>query len=168
MVVTDIRMPPTQTTEGLDAAVLIRDEMPDVGILVFSQHVETRHVTRLIGDGRGGVGYLLKERVTDVALLCEALDRLRRGESVIDPEVVSVALRRPRRGGATLDRLSQREREILAFMAEGRSNHAIAQALVLSPKTVETHVRNIFMKLDLLPATDDHRRVLAVLAHLRQ
>lgn len=168
VVVTDIRMPPSHTTEGLDAAIQIRDEMPGVAILVLSQHLETLHVTELLGDERGGVGYLLKERVTDVAVLCDALDRLHRGDAVIDPEVVAVTLGRRRRGQSAIDRLSSREREILALMAEGRSNRAIAEALFVGHKTLETHVRNIFTKLDLPPTADDHRRVLAVLAHLRR
>lgn len=164
-VVVDIRMPPTHTTEGLDAAACIREAHPGIAVLVLSQYVETRHAVDLLGDRCGGIGYLLKERVTDLALLRAALKRLCRGESVIDPEVVAVLLGR-RRAHDPLAGLSGREGEILGLMAEGRSNQAIAQALYLTTNTVETHIRSIFSKLGLLPAPDDHRRVLAVLSFL--
>ena len=166
-VVVDIRMPPTHTTEGLDAAARIRGSQPDVAVLVLSQYVEPRHAVDLIGDRTGGVGYLLKERVTDISFLRDTLERLTRNESVLDPEVVAVLLGR-RRGQDPLSGLTPREREVLALMAEGRSNHAIGQSLFLSAHTVETHIRNIFCKLGLSAAPDDHRRVLAVLNYLRR
>lgn len=164
-VIVDIRMPPTHTTEGLAAAARIRKSQPDVAVLVLSQYVEPRHAIDLIGDRSGGIGYLLKERVTDVTVLSDTLERLLRAESVLDPEVVAVMLGRQRQDDP-LERLSGREREILGLMAEGRSNHAIGQALYLSTNTVETHIRHIFSKLGLLAAPDDHRRVLAILCYL--
>ena len=165
-VVTDIRMPPTGTTEGLDAAIEIRAARTGAPVMVLSQYVETRHVARLLEDGAGGVGYLLKDRVADGQEFVDALERLVLGGSVIDPEVIARLMRRGR-NERELDRLTEREREILAAMAEGRSNGAIGRDLHLSPKTVETHVGAIFSKLGLEPAADDHRRVLAVLAYLR-
>lgn len=165
-VVTDIRMPPTGTTEGLDAAIEIRAARPGAAVMVLSQYVETRHVARLLEDGTGGVGYLLKDRVADGQEFVDALGRLVGGGSVIDPEVIARLMHRGRQQDE-LDRLTDREREILAAMAEGRSNGAIGRDLHLSPKTVETHVGAIFSKLGLEPANDDHRRVLAVLAYLR-
>jgi serine/threonine-protein kinase len=165
-VVTDIRMPPTGTTEGLDAAIEIRAARPGAAVMVLSQYVETRHVARLLEGGAGGVGYLLKDRVADGSEFVDALERVVAGGSAIDPEVITMLMLR-RRGGGELDRLTDREREILAAMAEGRSNRAIGHELNLSPKTVETHIGAIFSKLGLEPAADDHRRVLAVLAYLR-
>jgi DNA-binding NarL/FixJ family response regulator len=165
-VVVDIRMPPTYTTEGLAAAARVRQAQPEVAVLVLSQYVEAQHAADLLGDRRGGVGYLLKERVADLAVLTDTLGRLCRRESVLDPEVVAVVLGRGRRRDV-LHRLTGREREVLSLMAEGRSNSAIGALLHLSPKTVETHVRNVFMKLDLEPTDDVNRRVLAVLTHLR-
>jgi serine/threonine-protein kinase len=165
-VVTDIRMPPTGTTEGLDAAIEIRKARAGAPVMVLSQYVETRHVARLLEDGAGGVGYLLKDRVADGQEFVDALERLVVGGSVIDPEVIARLMRRGR-NERELDRLTEREREILGAMAEGRSNGAIGRDLHLSPKTVETHVGAIFSKLGLEPAADDHRRVLAVLAYLR-
>jgi DNA-binding NarL/FixJ family response regulator len=163
----DIRMPPTHTDEGLRAAEAIRAEHGTaVGILVLSQYVETTFAMRLLADGAGGVGYLLKDRVEDLDDFAEAIGRIARGGSVIDPEVVAQLVGR-KRGKVPLDDLSDREREVLTLMAEGRSNQAICDALFLAPKTVEAHIANIFSKLELLPAPDDHRRVLAVLAHLR-
>lgn len=164
--VVDIRMPPSHTNEGLVAAAQIRDEFPSVGVLVLSQYVETRHAVRLLEAGADGIGYLLKDRVADVGELANGVRRVAGGGSVIDPEVVAQFLRRSREVDP-LDRLTDREREVLALMAEGRSNHAIGERLFLSPKTVETHVGHIFDKLGLLLATDDHRRVLAVVAFLR-
>ena len=165
--VVDIRMPPTHTDEGLKAAESIRAEHgSDVGILVLSQYVETTFALRLVADGVGGVGYLLKDRVDDLEDFSDAVRRIARGGSVIDPEVVAQLVGR-RRARVPLDDLTEREREVLALMAEGRSNQAICDALFLAPKTVEAHIANIFSKLELLPAPDDHRRVLAVLAHLR-
>jgi DNA-binding NarL/FixJ family response regulator len=166
VVVTDIRMPPTGTTEGLDAAAEIRAKLPAAPILVLSQYVETRHVAKLLADGAGGVGYLLKDRVADGQEFVDAVRRLAAGGSVIDPEIIARLMQRGRTDGE-LDRLTEREREILAAMAEGRSNAAISRELFLSPKTVETHVGAIFSKLGLEPAADDNRRVLAVLAYLR-
>jgi DNA-binding NarL/FixJ family response regulator len=165
--IVDIRMPPTHTDEGLRAAEAIRAEHgTSVGILVLSQYVETTFALRLVADGAGGVGYLLKDRVEDLDEFADAVRRIARGGSVIDPEVVAqlVGRRRPK---VPLDDLTEREREVLALMAEGRSNQAICDRLFLAPKTVEAHIANIFSKLELIPAPDDHRRVLAVLAHLR-
>jgi DNA-binding NarL/FixJ family response regulator len=165
--IVDIRMPPTHTDEGLRAAEAIRAEHgTSVGILVLSQYVETTFALRLVDDGLGGVGYLLKDRVDDLEDFAEAIRRIARGGSVIDPEVVAQLVGR-RRARVPLDDLTDREREVLALMAEGRSNQAICDRLFLAPKTVEAHIANIFSKLELLPAPDDHRRVLAVLAHLR-
>jgi DNA-binding NarL/FixJ family response regulator len=165
-VVVDIRMPPTHTTEGLDAARRIRAEHPQVGVLVLSQYVEPHHAMQLLEDGAQGVGYLLKDRVANVGEVTDALRRVAGGGSVIDPEVVAQLLGR-RRARNPVQELSLREREVLALMAEGRSNQAICQRLFLSPKTVEGHVRSIFTRLDLAATPDDHRRVLAVLAFLR-
>ena len=163
----DIRMPPTHTDEGLRAAEAIRAEHGTaIGILVLSQYVETSFALRLVADGAGGVGYLLKDRVEDLEDFAEAVRRIARGGSVIDPEVVAQLVGR-RRAKVPLDDLTDREREVLALMAEGRSNQAICDSLFLAPKTIEAHIASIFSKLELLPAPDDHRRVLAVLAHLR-
>jgi DNA-binding NarL/FixJ family response regulator/class 3 adenylate cyclase len=166
VVVTDIRMPPTGTNEGLVAAQRIRKEHPEVGVLVLSQYVETRHAIKLLEETPERVGYLLKDRVSDLAEFIDAVRRIGRGGSAIDPEVVSSLLGR-RRERSAVEELTEREREILGLMAEGRTNQAISQRLFLSPKTVETHVGAIFSKLGLLPAADDHRRVLAVLLFLR-
>jgi len=163
----DIRMPPTHTDEGLKAAEAIRAEHgTSVGILVLSQYVETTFALRLVADGTGGVGYLLKDRVDDLDDFADAIRRIAKGGSVIDPEVVAQLVGR-RRAKVPLDDLTEREREVLGLMAEGRSNQAICDRLFLAPKTVEAHIANIFSKLELLPAPDDHRRVLAVLALLR-
>ena len=164
--IVDIRMPPTNTDEGLVAAAEIRERFPSVGVLVLSQYVETQHAVRLLEDGSGGVGYLLKDRVGDIAELTDAVARVASGGSVIDPEVVAQLLRRGRERDPVAE-LTDREREILGLMAEGRSNQAIGERLFLSSKTVETHIGHVFDKLELLPAADDHRRVLAVLAFLR-
>ena len=166
VVVLDVRMPPTHTTEGLEAARAIRAARPGTAILVLSQYVETRYAVDLLREDPSGVGYLLKDRVTRVADLAEAVRRVAAGGSVIDPEVVARLLGRPREHSA-LDELTPREREILGLMAEGRSNQAIADRLSLELKTIEGHVRAIFSKLGLEPAAEDHRRVLAVLAYLR-
>jgi len=165
VVVTDIRMPPTNTSEGMQAALRIRAEHPGVGVLVLSQYIETLHAVRLLRSASQRVGYLLKDRVGDIAEFTDAVRRVARGGSVIDPEVVARLLRRG--GGGALEVLTRRERDILALMAQGRSNIAIGAQLFLSPKTVETHIRAIFDKLGLLPAPDDHRRVLAVITYLR-
>jgi DNA-binding NarL/FixJ family response regulator len=164
--VVDIRMPPTFTVEGLTAAVRIRREHPSTGVLVLSQHVETRHVVELLGEDARGVGYLLKDRVLDLDGFVDAVRRVAEGGSAIDPEVVARLVgRSPEQ--TRIERLTERERDVLALMAEGRSNQAISEHLFLSLRTVETHVAAIFGKLDLLPTADDHRRVLAVLEFLR-
>jgi DNA-binding NarL/FixJ family response regulator len=165
--IVDIRMPPTHSDEGLRAAEAIRLEHgTSVGILVLSQYAEAAYALRLVADGAGGVGYLLKDRVEDIDDFADAVRRVARGGSVIDPEVVSQLVGR-RRESTPLDDLTPREREVLGLMAEGRSNQAICSRLYLAPKTVEAHIASIFSKLELSPAADDHRRVLAVLAHLR-
>jgi DNA-binding NarL/FixJ family response regulator len=165
--VIDIRMPPTHTDEGLRAAEAIRAEHGTaVGILVLSQYVEPSFALRLVSDGAGGVGYLLKDRVEDLDDFADAIRRIAKGGSVIDPEVVAQLVGRGKSRGP-LEDLTQREREVLALIAEGRSNQAICDRLFLAPKTIEAHIASIFSKLELLPAPDDHRRVLAVLAHLR-
>jgi DNA-binding NarL/FixJ family response regulator len=165
--IVDIRMPPTHTDEGLRAAEAIRAEHgSSVGILVLSQYVETTFALKVVTDASGGVGYLLKDRVGDLQDFAESVRRIAKGGSVIDPEVVAQLVGR-RRAKVPLDDLTDREREVLALMAEGRSNQAICDRLFLAPKTVEAHIANIFSKLELLPAPDDHRRVLAVLTHLR-
>jgi len=162
--VVDVRMPPSFTDEGLRAALAVREELPGTAVLVLSQYVEESYAGDLLATG-GGVGYLLKDRVSALAELSQALERLVAGGTVLDPTVVSqlFAARRAR----PLDRLTPREREVLGLMAEGRTNPAIARALVVTPKAVEKHVSAIFDKLDLPPSTDDHRRVLAVLEWLR-
>jgi DNA-binding NarL/FixJ family response regulator len=165
-VIVDIKMPPTHTDEGISAAHRIRTGHPGMGVLVLSQYLESDYAMRLITDAPEHVGYLLKERVSDVAVLVDALRRVVEGECVVDPTIVSRLLRRPRDPGP-MDRLTVREVEVLSLMAEGRSNGAIAERLMMSPKTVETHVRQILQKLDLHASPDDHRRVLAVLRYLR-
>jgi DNA-binding NarL/FixJ family response regulator len=162
----DVRMPPDDTDDGLRAALTIKDELPDVGILLLSQYVEDRYLAQLLGRGGQGVGYLLKDRVADVERLTEAVERIAAGGSVLDPEVVSQMLG-SRRGEGPLDSLTVREREVLGLMAEGRTNRAIAGQLFVSERAVERHVTSIFGKLDLPAGGEDHRRVLAVLAYLR-
>jgi DNA-binding NarL/FixJ family response regulator len=163
--VLDIRMPPTFTTEGLLAALELRSAMPSVGVLVLSQYVDTHHVMELIASG-GGIGYLLKDHVGDIAEFGDAVRRVSAGGSVIDPDVVAELVGR-RRHREAIEELTTREGEVLHLMAQGRSNSAIGARLHLSPKTVEAHVRSIFIKLQLEAADDDHRRVLAVLTYLR-
>ena len=160
----DIRMPPDHADDGARVARRLRSAYPDLGILVLSQHVETRHSVDLVAGG--GFGYLLKDRVLDVQDFLDALSRIAAGGSALDPEVVGRLLR-PRADDSALALLTPREREVLALMAEGRSNAAIAAALVVTPRAVEKHVAGIFTKLDLTPASEDHRRVLAVLTYLR-
>jgi DNA-binding NarL/FixJ family response regulator len=164
LVVVDIRMPPTNTTEGLEAAKRIRQEHPETGILVLSAHVEVDHAMELLAGGRG-VGYLLKTRVTDVAEFLDTVQRIARGGSVVDPALVA-ELVSARHRDDPLAALSAREREVLALMAEGRSNAGIARRLWVTEGTVEKHVRSILTKLTLPEAEDDHRRVLAVLTFL--
>ena len=166
VVVVDVRMPPTHSTEGLEAARKLRETHPGIAILVLSQYVETRYAVDLIRADPAGIGYLLKDRVTRIEELADAVRRVAAGGSVIDPEVVSRLLGRPRQH-SPLDELTRREREILGLMAEGRSNHGIAEALSLELKTVEGHVGHVFAKLALEPQADVHRRVLAVLTFLR-
>ena len=163
--VVDIRMPPSFTDEGLRAAIAIRRECPAVGVLVFSQWVETRYAAELLATSSSGVGYLLKDRVADVSEFVDALTRVASGGTALDPEVVSQLLGASRRRDA-LAVLTPREREVLALMAEGRTNAAIARQLVVTERAVEKHVANIFTKLDLPPSGVDHRRVLAVLRYL--
>jgi DNA-binding NarL/FixJ family response regulator len=164
LVVVDIRMPPTHTAEGLDAARQIRQQQPQIGILVLSAHVEVDHAMELLASGRG-VGYLLKSRVTDVEEFLDTLGRIARGGSVVDPTLVA-ELVAARHRDDPLAELSAREREVLALMAEGRSNAGIARRLWVTEGTVEKHVRSILTKLTLPETTDDHRRVLAVLTFL--
>jgi DNA-binding NarL/FixJ family response regulator len=164
--VVDIRMPPTNTDDGLRAALEIRAELPDTGVLVLSQYVEEGYALDLVGDSAGGVGYLLKDRVADVERFVDSVRRVADGGSALDPEVVSQLVGRARRDDP-LQELTPREREVLGLMAEGRSNNAIAEHMVVTERAVEKHVTSIFSKLGLTPAPEDHRRVLAVLAFLR-
>ena len=167
VVILDIRMPPTHTDEGLRLATALRArEGPRIGVLLLSQYVEATYAYQLIESEAAGVGYLLKDRLADTAELADAVRRVARGGSAIDPSLVAQLLRRQREHNP-LDELTDREREVLGLMAEGRSNHAIAQRLVVTLKTVETHIASIFSKLGLEPEADDHRRVLAVLTWLR-
>ncbi|MDH4345488.1 MAG: response regulator transcription factor [Thermoleophilia bacterium] len=163
LVVVDIRMPPTHTTEGIEAALAIKQRHPDVGVLVLSQHIETAHMAELVAEG--GFGYLLKDRVLEVGDFLAAAERVAAGGSALDPKVVA-RLVTPGADGP-LSRLSERERDVLALMAEGLSNNAIAQRLVVSDRTVEAHIRHVLTKLDIPDTSDAHRRVLAVLTHVR-
>jgi DNA-binding NarL/FixJ family response regulator len=164
--IVDIRMPPTHTDEGLVAAREIRGAHPKTGVLVLSHYLESQYAMRLLEEHVERSGYLLKERVSDVAVLIDALRRIDEGECVVDPTIVSRLLGRSR-DASPLDELTEREREVLGLMAEGHSNDGICRRLFLSPKTVETHVRHILLKLGIGETTDYHRRVLAVLAYLR-
>ena len=164
--IVDIRMPPTHTDEGLQAAKIIRRRWPDVGLLVLSQHVNARFALELLSDGTDGVGYLLKERVSDLDELSSSVNRVGNGGSVLDPAVVDELVGRRRNADSPLEHLTDREREVLALMAEGRSNRAIAERLFVTDNTVEKHVKSIFGSLCLPPSPDDHRRVLAVVTFL--
>ena len=164
--IVDVRMPPTQTDEGSRAAEMIRERHPEVGVLMLSQVIESHTALRLFGERPEGFGYLLKDRVLEIDEFVEAVKRVARGGTAMDPQVVSQLVGK-RRKDDPVDELSPREREVLGLMAEGRSNAGICAKLFLSPKTVETHVNSIFNKLRLAQAPDDHRRVLAVLAYLR-
>jgi DNA-binding NarL/FixJ family response regulator len=163
--IVDVRMPPSHTDEGLRASVEARRKVPGTPILVLSQYVEVSYADDLLADRRGAIGYLLKDRVSEVAEFLDALARVADGGTVLDPDVVAQLV--VRRGRDPLERLTQREREVLGLMAEGRSNTAIARVLVVTDGAVEKHVKNIFTKLDLPPDEEQHRRVLAVLAYLR-
>jgi DNA-binding NarL/FixJ family response regulator len=166
VVITDIKMPPNQSDEGLRAAQEIRGELPDTGVLVLSQYVEEGYAMELLGENAEGVGYLLKDRIADVDRFLDAVRRVAEGGSALDPEVVSHMLGRRRRDDP-LSELTPREREVLALMAEGRTNSAIADQLVVTDRAVEKHVTNIFGKLGLTATDDDHRRVLAVLTFIQ-
>jgi DNA-binding NarL/FixJ family response regulator len=165
--IVDIRMPPTHTDEGLQAAQEIRARQPSVGVLVLSQYVRPSYAFELLSPSAERVGYLLKDRVSDLEDLTDAVRRVADGGTVLDPVVVSQLVGRPRQGDDALEDLSDREREVLALMAEGRSNQAIAERLFITERTVEKHVKSIFAKLRLPTSAEDHRRVLAVLAYLR-
>jgi DNA-binding NarL/FixJ family response regulator len=162
----DVRMPPENADDGLRAALVIREELPEVGLLLLSQYVEDRYLGELLAGGAEGVGYLLKDRIAEVERLSEAVERVSAGGSVLDPEVVAQMLGRAR-DEDPLDALTDREREVLGLMAEGRTNRAIASELFISERAVERHVTSIFTKLELAPTEEDHRRVLAVLTYLR-
>jgi DNA-binding NarL/FixJ family response regulator len=163
----DVRMPPGNEADGLEAALVIRDELPKVGILLLSQYVEDRYLAQLLGAGAQGVGYLLKDRVAEVERLREAVERVAAGGSVLDPEIVAQMVGR-HRDVDPLDALTDREREVLGLMAEGRTNRAIAAELYVSERAIERHITSIFTKLGLPTSEQDHRRVLAVLAYLRR
>ena len=164
--IVDIRMPPTHTDEGLRAARQLRSRYPELGVIVLSQYVRPSYAFELLADDARGVGYLLKDRVSDLHDLSDAVERVGKGGSVLDPSVVAQLVGRRRQGHDPIDDLSEREREVLALMAEGRSNRAIAERLVITERTVEKHVRSILAKLRIPESQEDHRRVLAVLAYL--
>ena len=165
--IVDVRMPPTQTDEGVQAAEVIRSQHPEVGVLLLSQVVEARRALRLFSERPEGFGYLLKDRVLEIDDFLDAVRRVARGGTAIDPDVIAQLVGRRRPDDPLLE-LTDREREVLALMAEGRSNQGICQKLFLSPKTIEMHIHRIFSKLGLEAAADDHRRVLAVLAYLER
>ena len=162
----DIRMPPTHTVEGLRAAKVIRERWPTIGLLVLSQHVNARYALELLSAGSDGIGYLLKERVSDLDELSSAVNRVGQGGSILDPAVVGELVGRRRQADNPLEHLTDREREVLALMAEGRSNRAIAERLFVTEHTVEKHIKNILGTLGLPISSDDHRRVLAVITYL--
>jgi DNA-binding NarL/FixJ family response regulator len=167
LAIVDVRLPPTFSDEGLRAAIEARRRQPQLGVLVLSQYVETAYASELIGENTAGIGYLLKERIGDVRAFLDALQRVAAGGTVLDRQVVTQLLASRDGAADALTRLSAREREVLELMAEGRSNTAIAESLVVTPGAVEKHITNIFAKLDLPACHDDHRRVLAVLVYLR-
>ena len=168
-VLTDIRMPPTNTTEGIDAARRIRIEHPDIGVVVLSQYAEEEYAYELLKDGAAGLGYLLKERIADVTELIRALTEVSKGGSVLDPKVVeALVARRDRMARSPVSQLTEREREVLSQMAQGKNNASIAAALFLTERAVEKHINSVFHKLGLSAETDVHRRVMAVLAFLRE
>jgi serine/threonine-protein kinase len=166
--VVDIRMPPTFTTEGIQAATAIRRDHPETGVLLLSQYVETENAMALLGNGAKGLGYLLKERVSDIDDFIDALHRVAAGGTAVDPELVARMVARPHNGQQREEGLTAREREVLELMAEGRTNQAIGKSLFLGERTVEAHIRSIFLKFGLRPEPEDHRRVLAVLTYLRR
>lgn len=165
--VVDVRMAPTFTDEGVRAALAVRERVPGTAVLIVSQYVEETYAAELLADGKGGVGYLLKDRIGDVREFVDAVERVAAGGTAMDPEVVAQLVTRRRRPDGPLDQLTPREREVLELMAEGRSNAAIAAALVVTDGAVEKHISSIFAKLGLPPSDTDHRRVLAVLAYLQ-
>jgi serine/threonine-protein kinase len=164
--IVDVRLPPTHTTEGVEATLALRQALPSQAVLILSQYVEPRYAVELLQDDPRALGYLLKQRVTNLNALLDAVRRVAAGGTVVDPEVATVLVSRHRRNNP-LDRLTAREREVLQLMAEGRSNQGIVDRLYLSPKTIETHVSRILHKLDIRDQPDDHRRILAVLTYLR-
>lgn len=166
--IVDIRMPPSHTDEGLRAVAHLRRHQPNTAVLVLSQHLTVRYALDLLGEGTQGIGYLLKDRVGDLGEFTDALRRVAAGGSALDPQVVAHLIAHQRAAPNPLDELTDRERDVLALMAEGRSNHALARHLVIAESTVEKHIANIFIKLGIPASPHDHRRVLAVLAHLRQ
>ncbi len=166
LVVTDIRMPPSHTDEGLVAALQIRRTRPETAVVVLSQHVQRRYAAELLAEFPSGVGYLLKQRIADVDTFCEDLERVCKGGTVLDPEVVALMLARAQRSDDALGRLTERQHEVLTLMAQGRSNAAIAQRLTITEKAVVQHTSHIYDILGLAPGADDHRRVLAVLRYL--
>ena len=163
----DIRMPPTYTTEGITAATSIRDRFPSIGVIVLSQHIDADYALTLISNDPAHCGYLLKDRITDITILADAINRVSRGDTVIDPELVNLLLRRPATT-SRLDDLTTREREVLALVAQGLTDRGISENLWLTPKTIETHIRHILAKLGLPVGTQHNRRVLAVLTYLRE
>lgn len=165
--VVDIRMPPSYSVEGIHTAETLKSKYPELGVLLLSQYVETENAMFLLKNGAKGLGYLLKERVSDVDEFIDALHRVSSGGTAIDPDLVSRLIARPHKGHDPGDELTSREKSVLELMAEGRTNQAIGRSLFLGERTVEAHIRSIFLKLDLRPEPEDHRRVLAVLTYLR-
>jgi DNA-binding NarL/FixJ family response regulator len=166
LVVTDIRMPPGHTDEGLVAALRIRRERPGTAVVVLSQHVQRRYASELLAEQPSGLGYLLKQRIADIPTFCADLERVRAGGTVLDPEVVALMVARARRDDDALDRLTTRQAEVLAGMAQGRTNGAIARQLSITEKAVVAHASHVYDQLGLVPSEDDHRRVLAVIRYL--